>query len=65
MAMRIKEILNWQGLGVEGIFRTYQSPEVEGGTQESMRVNPAETHSLGDKEPEEATSCSQEGAPEE
>jgi hypothetical protein len=31
------------------------------GTQESMGVTLAVTHSIGDMEPEEATSCSQAG----
>ena len=35
----------------------------KGGTQESMGVTLAVTHSIGDMEPEEATSCSQAGTP--
>ena len=34
-----------------------------GGSQESMEVTLAESHSTGDMEPEEATSCSQAGTP--
>ena len=35
----------------------------KGGAQESMGVTLAVTHSIGDMEPEEATSCSQAGTP--
>jgi hypothetical protein len=35
----------------------------DGGAQELMRVTLAVTHNIGDKEPEEATSCSQAGMP--
>ena len=35
----------------------------KGGTQESMGVTLAVTHSIGDMEHEEVTSCSQAGTP--
>jgi hypothetical protein len=38
-------------------------PWDKGDTQKSMEVTLAGTHSIGDTEPEEATSCSQAGTP--
>ena len=56
---------NLQVMGGESRRRLQDKTESwdKGGTQESMGVTLAVTHSIGDMEPEEATSCSQAGTP--
>jgi hypothetical protein len=60
---RWMEIWNWQEWGGRGHVQDEAETWDKGGTQESKRVALAVTHSIGDMEPEEATSCRQAGMP--
>ena len=63
MAMRMNEnlqLMGWEGRGhLQDKTKTWD----KGGTQESMRVSSAVTHSIGDVEHKEATSCNHAGIP--
>ena len=58
------DVRRWRGVVcVWGHLQDETETWDKGGTQESMGVTLAVTHSIGDMEPEEATSCSQVETP--
>ena len=62
MVMKMNGNLQLKGVGRwEGHLQDETETWEKGGAQESMGVTLAVTHSIGDMEPEEATSCSQPG----
>ena len=63
MDMKMNGNLQLTGVGSWQQLQDETETWDKGGTQESMGVTLAVTHSIGDMEPEEATSCSQAGTP--
>ena len=63
MAMKMNGNLELIRMRRWGLLQDETETWDKGGAQESMGCDLAVTHYTGDMEPEEATSCSQAGAP--